>query len=67
MSGDLATATTLRVDAAGPDFTFTVNGQVVTQVHDADYASGQVGFFLESFDEILAHVHYDTLSVRAIK
>jgi hypothetical protein len=65
--GDPKALSTLRVEATGPDFTFQVNGQQVTQVHDADYASGQVGFFLENLDEILAHIHYDSLTIQAIK
>lgn len=55
---------TLRVDANGPNFTFAINGQDVTQVTDADYASGDVGFFVENFDESLAHIHYDSLTIR---
>ncbi len=57
---------TLRVDAKGPDFVFNINGQPVTQVSDADYAKGQVGFFVETFDETLTHVHYDSLAIRKV-
>ena len=55
---------TLRVDAVGPNFAFTINGQDITRVSDTDYASGDVGFFVETFDESLAHVHYDSLAIR---
>jgi formylglycine-generating enzyme required for sulfatase activity/tRNA A-37 threonylcarbamoyl transferase component Bud32 len=58
---------TLRVEARGSAFTFSINGQEVTHVTDSDYSSGQVGFFVETFDESLAHVHYDSLTIEEIK
>jgi formylglycine-generating enzyme required for sulfatase activity/tRNA A-37 threonylcarbamoyl transferase component Bud32 len=57
----------LRVDAAGPDFTFYINDQAVTQVNDPDYASGEVGFVVETLDESLAHIHYDSLTIRELE
>jgi formylglycine-generating enzyme required for sulfatase activity/tRNA A-37 threonylcarbamoyl transferase component Bud32 len=54
----------LRVDAAGPDFTFYINDQAVTQVNDSDYPSGEVGFVVQTLDETLAHIHYDWLTIR---
>jgi hypothetical protein len=57
-------ANTLRVDAKGPDFTFYINGQLVSRVKDADYASGEVGFFVQTFDSPRAHLHYDSLVIR---
>ncbi len=54
----------LQVDANAADFVFRINGQPVAQVSDADYASGEVGFFVQTFDESLAHVHYDKLTVK---
>ncbi len=59
----LTTADTLRVEAAGSDFTFLINGRSVTQVSDPDYASGDVGFIVETVDESLAHIHYDSLTI----
>jgi formylglycine-generating enzyme required for sulfatase activity len=56
----------LRVDASGDIFVFHINGEVVAQVSDADYASGEVGFYVETFDETLAHVHYDSLLIREV-
>ncbi len=53
----------LRVDAVGPDFTFFINGRNVAHVSDADYASGDVGFVVETIDETLAHIHYDSLVI----
>ncbi len=58
---------TLRVDAQGADFIFHINGQPVIQVSDADYTGGEVGFFVETFDETLAHIHYDALTIREVQ
>ena len=54
----------LRVDAVGSDFAFFINGHDVAHVNDADYATGDVGFFVETLDEPLVHVHYDSLIIR---
>jgi hypothetical protein len=53
----------LRVDAAGANFTFSINDQIVAQVEDGEYQSGDIGFYVETFDESLAHIHYDSLQV----
>jgi hypothetical protein len=58
---------TLRVDANGPAFTFYVNGRRVTQVVDAAYATGAVGFFVETFDSPRAHIHYDSLAIHGVE
>jgi serine/threonine-protein kinase len=58
---------TLRVDAKGGDFIFHINGQPVTQISNADYAKGAVGFFVETFDETLAHVHYEQIKIREVE
>jgi hypothetical protein len=55
----------LRVDAIGSNFTFFINGAAVTHVSDADYATGDVGFVVETLDESLVHVHYDSLVIRS--
>lgn len=57
----------LRVDASGPNFVFQINGAAVSQISDSDYSSGEVGFYVENFDETLAHVHYDELVVREVE
>ena len=36
----------------------------LAQASDADYATGDVGFVVETLDEPLVHVHYDTLVIR---
>ena len=61
--GSADTADSLRVDASGNTFSFFVNGRIVTSLTDNSYGSGDLGFFVETFDEVRAHVHYDSLSV----
>ncbi|MBI3760896.1 MAG: hypothetical protein HY260_03410 [Chloroflexi bacterium] len=55
---------TLRVDAGGANFTFSINGQPVVMVSDGEYASGDIGFVVETFDQTKAHLHFDSLTVR---
>jgi hypothetical protein len=55
---------TLRVDSQGPSFLFHINDRLVGQVTDSDYASGEVGFYVESFDSPNTHIHFDTLTIR---
>jgi hypothetical protein len=54
----------LQVEAVGPNFAFFVNGHAVAHVSDADYASGDVGFVVETLDESLVHIHYDQLLIQ---
>ena len=54
---------TLRVDARGSDFLFHINGQPVGQVNDADYTSGEVGVYVQTFDSSQAHIHFDLLTI----
>jgi hypothetical protein len=61
---DLDAADVLRVDAQGPDFAFRINDHLITQVSDPDYTSGEVGFFVQTFDAPNVHIHYDDLAVR---
>ena len=56
----------LRVDAQGASFTFSINDQVVGQVTDADYASGEVGFFVQSLDVSAVHIHFDELTIKPL-
>jgi hypothetical protein len=60
-------ADTLRVAAKGPDLIFHINGKLVSRVNDMDYASGEVGFIVETFDSPQAHLHYDSLVIREFK
>ncbi|HRV91256.1 MAG TPA: SUMF1/EgtB/PvdO family nonheme iron enzyme [Anaerolineae bacterium] len=60
------TSDNLRVDANGEDFVFYINDEPMIRIQDDAYDSGEIGFFLETFDETLAHIHYDTLTVRKV-
>jgi hypothetical protein len=53
----------LRVDAKGADFLLHINDQFVRQVTDSDYASGELGFYVESFDSAATHIHFNNLTV----
>jgi hypothetical protein len=57
----------LRVDALGSNFTFHINEQVVGEVSDPDYASGELGFYVESFDSPNIHIHFDDLTIRNVE
>lgn len=54
---------TLRIDAVGPEMTFYVNGQVVSQLTDSDYTNGEIGFFNETIESTQAHIHFDAIKV----
>ena len=56
-------ADTLRVDASGNVFSFFVNGRIITTLTDDSYSDGDIGFYVETFDETRAHIHYDALTV----
>jgi hypothetical protein len=64
---ELDTDDTLRVDAQGSNFIFHINDEVVGQVTDSDYASGEVGFYVETFDTTNAHIHFDNLIIRKLE
>jgi len=61
---DADTDDTLRVDAQGSDFFFHINDQLVAQFTDADYSTGEIGFYVESFDSPNTHIHFDDLTIR---
>jgi len=61
---DLDNDDSLRVDAQGPNFLFHLNEQLVGQASDAEYASGEIGFYVESFDSTNTHIHFDKLTIR---
>ncbi len=56
----------LRVDAIGSTFLFFVNGELLSTFNDASYAHGDIGFYVETFDEERAHVHYDLVQAQAL-
>jgi hypothetical protein len=54
----------LRVDAQGSQFFLHINDQLVGQVTEAAYASGEIGFYVESFDSLNTHIHFNDLTIR---
>lgn len=40
-----------------------LNDELVGQVADSDYASGEIGFYVESFDSAATHIHFDNLTI----
>jgi len=60
---DLDAADVLRVDAQGSTFSLYINDQLVKQATDADYATGEAGFFVQTFDATAIHIHFDSISV----
>jgi len=57
----------LRVDALGSNFSFYINDELVSQVTDSDYATGEIGFFVQTFDATNAHIHFDDLTVNKLE
>jgi len=57
---------TLRVDAEGPEFLFHINNETVAYLSDSDYASGEIGFYVQNYDETLSHIHYDVFTIREV-
>jgi hypothetical protein len=64
---DLDVEDILRVDAYGASLSFYINGKLVGQVTDADYAGGEVGFYVQTLDAANVHIHFDELTVREFK
>jgi uncharacterized membrane protein YgcG len=57
----------LDITARGASFSFQINDQPVVELTDPDYASGDVGFIVETLDENEVHVAYDGLVIREIE
>ena len=53
----------LAVVANGAEFLLYVNGELVTQLADDDYLTGNVGFFIGTLDEPYIHIHFDQVTV----
>jgi hypothetical protein len=64
---DLDVDDLLRVDAQGDNFFLHINDRLVAEFSDPDYASGEVGFYVESFDSPNTHIHFNTLTVRDVE
>jgi molecular chaperone DnaK len=57
----------LRIDASGNEFSFSVNNTVLAYELPVDASGrGDVGFYVETFDETKAHVHFDEITVREL-
>ena len=56
----------LGVDARGSSFSFFINDHLVEQLSDADYATGEVGLFVQTFDVTNVHVHFDELDIKPL-
>ncbi|MBC7875807.1 MAG: SH3 domain-containing protein [Anaerolineales bacterium] len=53
----------LRVDAQASTFFLHINDRLIGQFNDPDYASGEVGFFVQTLDNPTLHIHFDELTV----
>lgn len=53
----------LRVDAAGDQFTFYLNGGTLGQFSDTTYAQGLLGLTVTNVDATKPHMHFDNLAV----
>ncbi|MBK9051030.1 MAG: SUMF1/EgtB/PvdO family nonheme iron enzyme [Chloroflexi bacterium] len=58
---------TLRVDVSGSRLVAHINNDIVAQVRDATYREGELGFYVETFEQSLAHIHYDHIVVREVE
>ena len=63
----LETQDTLRVDAKGSSFFFHINDKLVEQFSDSDYTSGEVGFYVQTFDRTRIHAHFNSITIRKVQ
>jgi hypothetical protein len=63
----VGTANMLQVDARGESFNFQINGETVARLTDADYAEGEIGFYVQTLDNSKAHIHFESITVREIE
>ena len=54
----------LAATASSGTLTFNINGNEVAEVTDSSFDGGDIGFINETFDETLAHVHFDSIAIR---
>jgi hypothetical protein len=57
----------LRVDTQGPNFFFHINDQLVGEVSDIAYKTGEVGLYTETIDSPHIRVHFDALTIRDLQ
>jgi hypothetical protein len=56
----------IRIEARGTELQFFVNGELLTIVDDATFASGNFGLVVGTFDEGGVEVRFDSLSARSL-
>jgi FecR protein len=54
---------TLRVESYGSTFLVYINGRFIDWISDPDYASGEVGLFVESMDSPDAIINFDSIII----
>ncbi|MCI0553695.1 MAG: hypothetical protein L0287_22335 [Anaerolineae bacterium] len=54
---------TLRVEAYGSIFLLFINGRFIDWISDPDYASGEVGLFVETMDSTDAIIRFDSIII----
>ena len=54
---------TLRVEAYGSTFLVFINGRFIDWISDPDYASGEVGLFVETIDSPDALIRFDSIII----
>ncbi|MCC7359820.1 MAG: hypothetical protein IT317_10105 [Anaerolineales bacterium] len=55
---------TLRLDAQGPNLTFSINGTGLVTVADTSFAAGDVGFIAETLDAPAMKLEADSIVIR---
>jgi len=63
----LDTQDTLRVDAKGSSLFFHINDRLVEQFSDTSYTSGEVGFYVQTFDRARIHAHFNSITIRGVQ
>jgi hypothetical protein len=53
----------LQVDAQGSTFSLHINDRLVAEVSDGDYASGEIGLYVQAFDSSQTHIHFDQIII----
>lgn len=64
IESDLQAVNTFRVDAQGPNLTFSLNAEPLVAVVDSEFAAGDLGFVVETLDQALVAVDADSIVVR---
>ncbi len=63
----LDTQDTLRVDTKGSSLFFHINDKLVEQFSDTSYTSGEVGFYVQTFDRTRIHAHFNSITIRDVQ